>query len=195
MTTVRKDDFQALPHLIAFGAAGVAIVGVCFGVGLLLLSPPSSTEPSADPDLQAEAVLAHEIAPNPRMALKAHEVLPDSGLQTQAPEAPEIAVPPTDDTVSGTSSAPRAEEAAPSPMSSTASNGEASALGSTATETKLIAPAGITHVKWVRIVLHHRQTKGTQWGGLWRPDARVGPNPGGGFYGPPNINIGYIDPR
>jgi hypothetical protein len=27
---------------------------------------------------------------------------------------------------------------------------------------------------------------------LWRPDARAGPIPGGGFYGPPNINVGYI---
>jgi hypothetical protein len=170
MTTVPKDDFRALPHVIAFGAAGAAIVGVFFGVGFFLLSPPNPTAPSADPGLQAGALVAHEIAPNPVVALKAHEVLPDSGLQTQAPEAQEIAPPPNNDTVSGTSSAPPAEETAPSPMSSTVSDGKASALGSTAMETKLIAPAGITRAKRLRIVLHHRQIQGTQWGVLWRPD-------------------------
>jgi hypothetical protein len=30
---------------------------------------------------------------------------------------------------------------------------------------------------------------------LWRPDASAGPNPGGAFYGPPNVNVGYINPR
>jgi hypothetical protein len=193
MTTV-KDYFRPLPHLAAFGAAGAAIVGVFFGVGFVLLSPPTPTAPSADPGLQAEALPEYEIAPNPGAAPKAHEVLPESGLQRQAPEAQEIA-PPNNDTVSGTSSAPDAQKTAASPMSSTASNGELSALGSTAMETKLIAPAGITRAKRVRIALRHRQTRGTQWGVLWRPDARAGPNPGGGFYGPPNINIGHIDPR
>jgi len=31
--------------------------------------------------------------------------------------------------------------------------------------------------------------------GEWRADATAGPNPGGGFYGAPNINVGYINPR
>jgi hypothetical protein len=38
---------------------------------------PNPTAPSADPGLQAEALVAHEIAPNPVVALKAHEVLTD----------------------------------------------------------------------------------------------------------------------
>jgi hypothetical protein len=29
----------------------------------------------------------------------------------------------------------------------------------------------------------------------WRLNAYPGPNPGGGFYGPPNINVGQINPR
>jgi hypothetical protein len=28
----------------------------------------------------------------------------------------------------------------------------------------------------------------------WRGDASAGPNPGGGFYGAPNINVGRINP-
>jgi len=31
-------------------------------------------------------------------------------------------------------------------------------------------------------------------GGALRGDASSGPNPGGGFYGAPNINIGRINP-
>jgi hypothetical protein len=31
-------------------------------------------------------------------------------------------------------------------------------------------------------------------GSPWRGDASAGPNPGGGFYGAPNINIGRINP-
>jgi hypothetical protein len=40
MTTMRKDGFRPLPHLVALGAAGAAVVGVFFGVAFLLLSPP-----------------------------------------------------------------------------------------------------------------------------------------------------------
>jgi len=31
-------------------------------------------------------------------------------------------------------------------------------------------------------------------GGLWRHDASAGPNPGGGFYGAPNLNVGRVNP-
>jgi hypothetical protein len=31
-------------------------------------------------------------------------------------------------------------------------------------------------------------------GGSFRGDASAGPNPGGGFYGAPNIDIGRINP-
>jgi PBP1b-binding outer membrane lipoprotein LpoB len=31
-------------------------------------------------------------------------------------------------------------------------------------------------------------------GGSLRGDANAGPNPGGGFYGAPNINVGRINP-
>ena len=182
MTTVPKDGFRPLPHLVALGATGAAIVGVFFGVAFLLISPPHPTAPSADPGPHAQAFEAYEVAPDP-------------GLQAQALEAQEVAPPPNNATTSGTSSAPHAEKTAASPISRTASNGETSALGSTAMETQLTPLARITHPKRVRIVRYHRQSNGKPWGALWRPDAHAGPNPGGGFYGPPNINVGYIDPR
>jgi len=31
-------------------------------------------------------------------------------------------------------------------------------------------------------------------GGSFRGDADAGPNPGGGFYGAPNINVGRVNP-
>jgi hypothetical protein len=198
MATVPQDGFRPLPHLVALGAAGAAIVGVFFGVGILLLSSPHPTAPSADPGLHAQALEAYEVAPDPgaqAQALEAHEVPPDPGVHTQALEAPQITPPPNNETASGTSSAPHAEKTTASSISRTASNGEASALGSTAMETRLIPPPRVTHPKRVRIVRYRRQIRGRQWGALWRPDAHAGPNPGGGFYGPPNINIGYIDPR
>jgi hypothetical protein len=34
----------------------------------------------------------------------------------------------------------------------------------------------------------------TGCGGSFRGDADVGPNPGGGFYGAPNINVGRVNP-
>ena len=34
----------------------------------------------------------------------------------------------------------------------------------------------------------------TGCGSPLRPDANAGPNPGGGFYGAPNINVGRINP-
>jgi hypothetical protein len=141
---------------------------------------------------------AYEIAPDPGAQvreLEAREVPPDPGVHTQALYAPQVTPPPNNETASGTSSAPHAEKTTASSISRTASNGEASALGSTAMETRLVPPPRVTHPKRVRIVPYHRQVRGRQWGALWRHDAYAGPNPGGGFYGPPNINVGYIDPR
>jgi hypothetical protein len=187
LTTVPKDEFRPLPHLAALGAVGAAIVGVFFGVGFWLLSPRHPTAPSADPGLHAQTLQAYEAAPDPGApaeALEVHEVPPDPTLQPQALEAYQV-TPPPNETAAGTSSPPHAERA----------NREASALESTAMETKLIPPAGVTHAKRRRVVRYHRQIKTRQWDALWRPDSHAGPNPGGGFYGPPNINVGYIDPR
>jgi hypothetical protein len=152
-----------------------------------LLSPRHPTAPSPDPGLHEQALEAYEAAPDPggpAEALEAHEAPVDPALQPQALEAHQVA-PPPNETASGTSSPPHAERA----------NREVSALEPTAMQTKLGPPAGITHAKRRRVVRYHRQMTTAQWGALWRSDAHAGPNPGGGFYGPPNINVGYIDPR
>jgi hypothetical protein len=198
MAIVPKDGFRPLPHLIALGAAGAAIVGIFFGVGFLLLPPPHPTAPSVDPGLHTQVLEVYAVARDPGEQAQApvsHEVPPDPGLEPQALEAQAVAPPLNNEPASGTSSAPHPDSTAASSMSRAASNGDASALGSTAVEATLIPPPRVTHPKRVRIVRYHRQMKGTQRGALWRPDARAGPNPGGGFYGPPNINVGYIDPR
>jgi hypothetical protein len=176
-----------LPHLVALGAAGAAIVVVFFGVGFLLLSPRHPTAPPAEPGLHVQVLEANEAAPDPGTqaeALEAREFPPDPALQPQALVAHQVALLPNE-TASGTSPPPHAERA----------NREASAFGPTAMKTWIIPPAGVSHAKRRRIVRYHRQITTRQWGALWRPDAHAGPNPGGGFYGPPNINVGYIDPR
>jgi hypothetical protein len=166
MITVPKDDFRPLLHLVSLGVVGAATLGVFFGVGFLLLAPRHPATPSADPVLPAQALEAHE-------------------------------VPPTgdNDTARGSSAVPPADNVAASPTPVEPSNRAVLALRSTATRTTLIPPAGITHAKRVGVGRHRHQGTGRRWTALWRPDASAGPNPGGGFYGPPNSNIGYINPR
>jgi hypothetical protein len=82
-----------------------------------------------------------------------------------------------------------------SPMSSAPSNRQASGFAATAIDTAFIPPTRSTHPKRVRVLRYQRQVPARHWAELWRPDARAGPNPGGGFYGPPNVNVGYINPR
>jgi len=57
-----------------------------------------------------------------------------------------------------------------------------------------IPPTGITHPKRVGVGRHRHEGTGRHWAVVWRPYASIGPNPGGGFYGAPNINIGRINP-
>jgi hypothetical protein len=118
MTTVPKDDFRPLPYLVALGAVGAATVGVFFGI-----SAPHPATPSADPDLQAQALEAHEVPP-----------------------------PANNDTASGSSLAPLAEKMAASPTSGALSNWEGPALEATAMEAALIPPAAITHAACIKSV-------------------------------------------
>jgi hypothetical protein len=62
-------------------------------------------------------------------------------------------------------------------------------------ETAPIPPAGITRTKRIKVDRHRQEAPKRLSAALWRPDASAGPNPGGGFYGPPNINIGHINPK
>src|SRR5712671_6505109 len=106
----------------------------------------------------------------------------DPDPPAQALEAHEVPPPGNNDTAWGSLSAPPADKVTSSPTPSAPSNREAPAL-----ETTLVPPAGITHAKRVRVGRHRHQGTGRHWVALWRPDASAGPNPGGGFYGPPNI--------
>jgi hypothetical protein len=173
MTTVPNDTFHPLLHLISLGAVAVAIVGVFFGIGFLLLAPPRPAMPPAPPDPLAQAREENEIPP-----------------------------PVSNDTAWGSSSTPPAGKAAASPTPSAPSSRGEPVLEATALEAALVLPGGIMDTKRVRIgrQRHHgmRRNWGVLWrhdSRLWRPDASAGPNPGGGFYGPPNINIGHINPR
>jgi hypothetical protein len=166
MSAVTKHDFVFLLHLVSLSAVAAATVGVFFGIGFLLIAPPHPAAPLKDPVPEAQALQVEEL---------------------QSPE--------NNDAAGGSSSAPSPHEVAASPMLSALSEQEPPLLGSAETRTGLVTPARITDVK--RIGVRQRRHKATRrpWAVLWRPDASAGPNPGGGFYGPPNTNVGYINPR
>jgi hypothetical protein len=167
MIAVPKDESRPLLYLVVVGAVAAAAVAIFFGIGFLLLAPPYPASPSADPGLQAQALEAHEVVP---------------------PWA-------NNDSAWGSSSAPAAEKVAANPTHGAPPNREAPELAATGIDTALIPPAGLTHTKRVRVGQHRHKLTGRHWGALWRSDARAGPLPGGGFYGPPNVNIGYINPN
>jgi hypothetical protein len=168
MSSVPKDNFRLLLHLVSTGAVAAATVGVFFGVGFVLLAPPRPTAPSEDP------------VP-PAQALEAHEVTPPGGKDTVwallLPASP-------------------IEKVAASPAADAPPNREAPVVEGTGLETALVPAAGNSDTKRVVAGRHrHQKRKGENWAALWRSDASAGPNPGGGFYGPPNVNVGYINPR
>jgi hypothetical protein len=165
MSAITKHDLAFSLYLVSLSAVVTATVCVFFGIGFLLLAPPN---PAAPP---AEAV-------SPPLALQAQEVPPSAN----------------NDAVGGSSSAPPADKAAASRTLSAPSNRATPVLVATTMETAPIPRAGI-HSRRVRVGRHRQEATGRRWAALWRPDASAGPNPGGGFYGPPNINIGHINPK
>ena len=166
MMAVPKDESRPLPYLVTVGAVAAATVAVFFGIGFLWLAPPHPAAAPADPVSRAQALEAHEVPP-----------LADN------------------DTAWGSSSAPPAGKVTASTTPSAPSNRDAPVLDATGFETARVPPAGITHAKKVRVGRRRHQGTERHWVALWRPDASAGPNPGGGFYGPPNINVGHINPR
>jgi len=168
---VPKDESRPLPYLVTVGAVAAGTVAVFFGIGFLWLAPPHPAAPPgaaapADPVSRAQALEPHEVPP-----------LADN------------------DTAWGSSSAPPAGKVTASTTPSAPSNREAPVLDATGFETARVPPAGITHAKKVRVGRRRHQGTERHRVALWRPDASAGPNPGGGFYGPPNINVGHINPR
>jgi hypothetical protein len=178
MTIVPKDDFRPLLYLVPLGASAAASAAVFFGIAYLWLTPPHPAEPPADLDLPGV------------QALEVQEVPPPANNDTAW--RPSTETPADNATASPIPSALSTPDAATTRASS---NREAPVLESAALAPTLMPPAGITHAKRVRVSLYHRQVTARHWAALWRPDARAGPLPGGGFYGPPNINVGYINPR
>jgi hypothetical protein len=161
-----RNESQALLHLVTVGGVAAATITVFFGIGFLWLAPP-------------HAITAPRDTAAPAQVLEAHEV-------------PLLS---NNDTTLGPSAAPPADNVPANPRATAPSNPRVLALTSTAIEMPIIARAGRTHAKWVRVGRHGRGRTTRGWLVGWRSDASAGPNPGGGFYGPPNFNVGYINPK
>jgi hypothetical protein len=142
-----------------------------------MAAPPSPKATSEDPDPPKQALELEEV---PTSANN------DTGWgQSMELSADSLAAIPTSSTMPP-----------PDAVATTAPfDRAASAFMPTAAEATLAPPAKITHTKRVRVVRYYRQVIGRRLAALWRPDASAGPNPGGAFYGPPNVNVGYINPR
>ena len=167
MSVFSKEDLESLLSLVPVGIVVAAAIGLFYGVGFLWLIHPDPVGTPAASIARAPAPESDEVAP----------------LRDNATER-------------GSSSDFFAENVAANPL--TASAHETMVLGTTrrtGMDPALIPPTTITHAKRVRLARYHRPVTERHWARLWRPDASAGPNPGGGFYGPPNVNIGYINPR
>jgi hypothetical protein len=165
MITLPKDDFRLPLDLVFVGAVATATIGLFFGAAFLLLAPPHLAAPPADSVSAVQTLAPHEVPP-----------------------------PGQDATARGSPLTPFADNVAAIRTVAAPANRESAALPATALETALVPPAKITHRK--KVWVSRRRDQGTRrhWTGLWRPHASAGPNPGGGFYGPPNINVGRINP-
>jgi len=176
MTAAPEGDSRSLLYVVSLGAVAAATATAFFGAAYFSWL--------ASPNL---AKVPRDLSP-PAQALSTDEFPTPGGNETTGS---------TESTGENVTTGPRA-----SPLSNVTiitgaqSDQEGTAVSSQVTHAtpRLIRPAGIPHPKRVRIVRYHPQVA-TRYNAFWRPDARAGPNPGGGFYGPPNINVGYINPR
>jgi hypothetical protein len=123
-----------------------------------------------------------------------HPVAPLKVPEAQAVQVEDLQSPENDDAAGGSLSAPSPHELAASPMISALSEQEPQPLGPAETRRAPGTTAKITHAKKIGVRHHRHEAAARHWSVLWRPDASAGPNPGGGFYGPPNINVGYVNP-
>ena len=146
-------------------AVASALALAFFGVGFLLLSLPYPATQPADPAPASEALEAHQ-APLP--------------ANNDTPPSAAAALPANN--VAAETSGVQSDPGAP-------------ASASIATTTARIPPARTNRAK--RITVNRRRHGPTERRSMvvWRLNAYPGPNPGGGFYGPPNINVGQINPK
>ena len=184
MITVANNNLRPLPYLVSLSAIGVTAGGILLGIGFLLLTHPQPAMPSADPVPVAQAPEAHEVPP-----------------------------PGNNDTAQGSPLGLPADKITASPTPDAPSNRDVPAVHSTAVA--LIPSVRVIHARRRGGDRHHHnrmmvsrlpqtETERSSRGLLpiternratgWRPDASAGPNPGGGFYGAPNINVGRINP-
>ena len=166
MTAVPTEEAPSLLNLVTIGTVAAATIVVFFGVGFLLLSLPNPATHPADPAPTSEALEAH-----------------------QAP------LPVNNDTPPSVSAALPANNVAAAKPSGVQSDPEAPASASIAIATAIVTPARTTRAR--RITVSRRRHEPTVRHSMvvWRLNPYPGPNPGGGFYGPPNINIGQINPK
>ena len=185
MITVPTNNFRPLPHLVSLSAIGVAAGGILVGIGFLLLTHPQPTMPSAPVPV------------------------------AQTPEAHEVPPPGSNDAAQGSSPGLPANKVTARATPDAPSNRDVPAVHSTAMETALIPSVRVIHARrrggdrhrhnrMMVSRLPQTETERSLPGLLpiternrargWRPDASAGPNPGGGFYGAPNINVGRINP-
>jgi hypothetical protein len=186
MITVPKNNIRPLAQLVSLSAIGVATIGILLGIGFLLLTHPQPAMPSADPVPVAQTPEAHEVPP-----------------------------PGNNDAAQGSSPGLPADKVAASPTPDAPSNRDVLAVHSTPMETALVPSARVIHAKRPGGDRHHHnrmmvsrlprtEAERSPLGLLpiternratgWLPDASAGPNPGGGFYDAPNINVGRINP-
>lgn len=172
MVAVPPDHVRLLPFLISVGAVGMAVV-LAFGIGVLSLASrdPAVSLGGRDPSVQA---------------VEAHEVLAAANDTTPGSSAPTL----LDDKAAGR------------PDFRMLSRQEPLVLREMAIETRLDAPQRVDRAKWLGARRHSHQrtaslwqTTATHWPALWRPDARVAPEPGGGFYHPKNFDVGHVNPE
>ena len=181
-----RHHFRPLPHLVSLSAIGVTAVGIFVVIGFLLFTHPQPAMTSADPVPAAQTPEAHEVPP-----------------------------PGNNDAAQGSSPGLPADKVTDSATPDTPSNRDVLAVHSTAMKTALIPSARVIHAKRPGVARHHHNrimvsrlprtedersalgllpTTERNRATRWRPDASAGPNPGGGFYDGPNINVGRINP-
>jgi hypothetical protein len=114
----------------------------------------------------------------------------DPAPASDALEAHQAPQPANNDAPPSMSAALLANNVAAEP-SSVQSDPAAPASASIAITTAIVRPARTTRARSRR---HHEPTVRHSMV-VWRLNTYPGPNPGGGFYGPPNINVGQINPR
>ena len=168
MNSALKEDLRSLLHLVSLAVVGAATIGVFFGLGFMWLTDPRPAALPEDPVISQQA---------------------------QALEADAVLAPVTENVTPDASPVLPTEKVAASPIADPQLDGASVPIRSTAIASKPIRPRRVTQAKRVRLSRYRRQESVRYWAASWRPDASAGPNPGGGFYGPPNVNIGYINPR